>query len=47
MNLQKRTCLISTLILIKGEIKTEDVASLSFDDASHTCVVVFNSGKSF
>lgn len=37
----------STLILIKGEIKTEDVASLSFDDASHTCVVVFNSGKSY
>lgn len=38
---------VSTLILIKDEIKTEDVSSLSFDDASHTCVVVFNSGKSY
>lgn len=37
----------TTLILIKDEIKTEDVSSLSFDDASHTCVVVFNSGKSY
>ena len=29
------------LVLIKGEIKTEEVESLSFDDASRKCKVVF------
>lgn len=29
------------LVLIKGEIKTEEVETLSFDDASRKCKVVF------
>lgn len=35
------------LILIKDEIKTEDVVSLTFDNARFTCVVVFNNKKSY
>ena len=36
-----------TLILIKGEIKTEEVESLSFDDANSRCRVVFHNGKAY
>ena len=35
------------LILIKGEIKTEEVESLSFDNASRKCKVVFRNGNSY
>ena len=34
------------LVLIKGEIKTEDVESLLFNDDAHTCNVTFHNGKS-
>jgi hypothetical protein len=36
-----------TLILIKGEIKTEEVESLSFDNANSRCSVVFRNGKAY
>ncbi|MCL4102101.1 AAA domain-containing protein [Fibrobacter sp. HC4] len=35
------------LVLIKGEIKTEEVESLSFDDASRKCKVVFRNGNAY
>ena len=35
------------LVLIKGEIKTEEVGSLSFDDASRKCKVVFRNGSAY
>lgn len=35
------------LVLIKGEIKTEEVESLSFDDASRKCKVVFRNGSAY
>ena len=35
------------LILIKGEIKTEEVESLFFDNVSRKCKVVFRNGKSY
>lgn len=35
------------LVLIKGEIKTEEVESLSFDDASQKCKVVFRNGSAY
>ena len=35
------------LILIKGEIKTEEVESLSFDDARRKCKVVFRNGNTY
>lgn len=35
------------LVLIKGEIKTEEVESLSFDDASRKCKVVFCNGSAY
>ena len=35
------------LILIKGEIKTEEVESLSFDDASRKCRVSFRNGNAY
>ena len=36
-----------TLILIKDEIKTEEVESLSFDAAKTRCRVVFHNGKAY
>ena len=36
-----------TLILIKGEIKTEEVESLSFDNANSRCRVVYRNGKAY
>lgn len=35
------------LVLIKGEIKTEEVETLSFDDASRKCKVVFRNGSAY
>ena len=35
------------LVLIKGEIKTEEVESLSFDGASRKCKVVFRNGCAY
>ena len=35
------------LILIKGEIKTEDVESLSFDSVDLKCLVSYNNGRSY
>ena len=35
------------LVLIKGEIKTEEVETLSFDDASRKCKVVFHNGSAY
>lgn len=35
------------LVLIKGEIKTEEVESLSFDDACRKCKVVFRNGSAY
>ena len=35
------------LVLIKGEIKTEEVESLSFDGASRKCKVVFRNGNAY
>lgn len=35
------------LVLIKGEIKTEDIESLLFNDDAHTCTVTFHNGKSY
>ena len=35
------------LILIKGEIKTEEVESLSFDNARRKCKVVFRNGNTY
>lgn len=35
------------LVLIKGDIKTEEVESLSFDDASRKCKVVFRNGNAY
>lgn len=39
--------LCDVLILIKGEIKTEEVESLSFDNASRKCKVVFRNGNTY
>lgn len=36
-----------TLILIKGEIKTEEVESLSFDSANSRCRIVYRNGKAY
>ena len=36
-----------TLILIKGEIKTEEIESLSFDNANSRCRVVYRNGKAY
>lgn len=35
------------LVLIKGEIKTEEVESLSFDNAARKCQVVFRNGNAY